>query len=165
MCQPDTPRDGSDTDALQVSSRPPRRFAIDHDRPAAATMRRTRQSPNRRRRRSAPKRSPMRLSIISALFVVSACVDPSTSIATELGRYGLDATQAKCVGQRLESNLSIGQLRQLGRAAGALDAGDTTPGRLSGSDLLRAASQIQDPAVAVEVASAANQCGVAAALL
>ena len=80
-----------------------------------------------------------------------------------LQRYGLDAAQAQCVGQRLEANLSIGQLQQLARAGGALQQGDTTPGRLTSGDLLRAASQINDPKVAVEVARAANGCGVLAA--
>ncbi len=99
------------------------------------------------------------------LTLIAGCVDASTSIATELGRYGLDAAQAECVGQRLESNLSIGQLQQLARAAGAVNAGDTTPGRLTGSDLMRVASQIRDPKVAVEVASAAGGCGVVGSIL
>lgn len=107
----------------------------------------------------------MRASTISCLLLIGAgaCADPSTRIATELQRYGLDAAQAQCVGQRLEANLSIGQLQQLARAGGALQQGDTTPGRLTSGDLLRAASQINDPKVAVEVARAANGCGVLAA--
>jgi hypothetical protein len=53
------------------------------------------------------------------LMSIAACAAPSTRIASELGRYGLDATQAQCVGERLQANLSLGQLQQLARAAGA----------------------------------------------
>ena len=104
----------------------------------------------------------MRTLPLACLLVLGAgaCVDPSTSIATELSRYGLDATQAQCVGQRLEDNLSIGQLQQLARAGGALKQGDTTSGRLTAGDLLRASSRIEDPKVAIEVARAASGCGV-----
>ena len=107
----------------------------------------------------------MRLVIVSGLILSAGCVDASTSIATELGRYGLSASQSTCVGERLERNLSIGQLQQLARAAGALKTGDTTPGRLTGSDLLRVASRIEDPKVAIEVAGAAQGCGVVGSIL
>ena len=109
--------------------------------------------------------TPSALCTAAGLFLVSGCVDASTSIATELGRYGLDATQAQCVGQRLEDNLSVGQLQQLARAAGAVNSGDTTPGRLTGSDLYRVASRIQDPKITVEVARAASGCGMVCAIL
>jgi hypothetical protein len=95
----------------------------------------------------------------------AACAAPSARIAAELGRYGLDAAQAQCVGQRLETNLSIGQLQQLARAAGALGKGDTTPGRLTGADLFRVASQIDDPKVPIEVARAASGCGVLSSIM
>jgi hypothetical protein len=69
------------------------------------------------------------------------------------------------VGERLEANLSIGQLQQLARAAGALGKGDTTPGRLTGADLFRVASQIDDPKVPIEVARAASGCGVLSGIM
>jgi hypothetical protein len=107
------------------------------------------------------------LRAIAGLVAVSlaACAAPSTRIATELSRYGLDEAQARCVGERLEANLSISQLKQLARAAGALDKGDTTPGRLTGADLLRVARQIDDPKVPIEVARAATGCGILSALI
>ena len=105
------------------------------------------------------------LPLAAGLTLAAGCVDPSTSIATELGRYGLDATQARCVGERLETNLSIGQLQELARAAGAVNRGDTTPGRLTASDLIRVSSQVRDPKIPIEVLRAANGCGVAASLL
>jgi hypothetical protein len=99
------------------------------------------------------------------VLAAAACAAPATRIATELGHYGLDATQAQCVGERLEANLSIGQLQQLARAAGALNKGDTTPGRLTSADLLRVASRIDDPKVPIEVARAASGCGVLSSIM
>lgn len=91
---------------------------------------------------------------------LSACVNPSEKIATGLTRYGLDQSQAQCVGDRLEANLSIGQLQQLGRAARAVNQGDATPGRLTPSDFIRVSSQFKDAKVPFEVAKAAAGCGV-----
>ncbi len=108
---------------------------------------------------------PKPLPILLATAALTACATPSARIASELGRYGLDAQQAQCVGQRLESNLSLGQLQQLARAARAVNEGDTTPGRLTGSDLMRIASRIEDPQVAIQVARAASGCGVVASIL
>ena len=100
-----------------------------------------------------------------AALSLAGCVNPSARISTELVRYGLDQRQAECVGDRLEARLSIGQLQQLARAARAYASNDTTPGRLTLGDLARASSQINDPRVPVEVASAAAGCGVLAGAL
>ena len=105
-----------------------------------------------------------RLFIGLGLLLASACASPSSRIADELTGYGFDPNQAACVGDRLQSNLSLSQLRQLSRAAGALSDGDTTPGRLTASDLFRAASRLNDPKVPIEVAKAARGCGVLADL-
>ena len=102
---------------------------------------------------------------IAAALLISGCATPSARIADELGGYGLNPTQALCVGQRLQANLSLSQLQQLARAAGALTRGDTTPGRLTPTDLLRVASQIRDPKIAIEVARAASGCGVLGSFL
>ena len=100
-----------------------------------------------------------------ATLVVTGCVNPSQKIATELTRYGLDATQSQCVGDRLEANLSIGQLQELGRAARTLKTGDTTPGRLTAGDFIRVAANVRDPAITIQVAQAASSCGVIASAL
>lgn len=92
--------------------------------------------------------------------LIGGCATPSTRTATALTRHGLDPVQSLCVGDRLEASLSIGQLQRLGRAARAVNAGDTTPGRLTTSDLLRVSTQINDVAVPIEVAKAAAGCGV-----
>jgi len=93
-------------------------------------------------------------------LMVAGCVNPSARIASSLEGYGFAPDQSQCVGDRLEKNLSIGQLQQLGRAARATREGDTTPGRLTVGDFLRVAGQVKDPKVPVEVTKAAAGCGI-----
>ena len=91
---------------------------------------------------------------------LTACVNPSAKIATSLEGYGFQPAQSQCVGDRLEANLSLGQLQQLGRAAKASRQGDTTPGRLTASDFIRVSAQVKDPKVPLEVGKAAAACGI-----
>ncbi len=91
---------------------------------------------------------------------LAACVNPSAKIATSLEGYGFQPAQSQCVGDRLEANLSIGQLQQLGRAAKASRQGDTTPGRLTIGDFVRVSRQVKDPKVPLEVGKAAAACGL-----
>lgn len=100
----------------------------------------------------------------TALLVVTAsvavsCASPSSRIANGLSEYGLSEGPARCMGDRLQSRLSLGQLQQLGRAARAFGQNDTTPGRLTASDLIRASTQVQDVKVPLEVTKAAASCG------
>jgi hypothetical protein len=83
-----------------------------------------------------------------------------SKIATSLEGYGFQPAQSQCVGDRLEANLSLGQLQQLGRAAKASREGDTTPGRLTASDFVRVSGQVKDPKVPLEVGKAAAACGI-----
>ncbi|MFA9973057.1 hypothetical protein ABVC88_22865 [Xanthomonas euvesicatoria] len=101
------------------------------------------------------------LASIAVSCLTVACAAPSTRIATGLERYGLDAERSTCVGQRLERNLSLGQLQQLGKAAAAYRRDDSDPTRLTMSDLVRVAGEIRDPRIALEVGKAAAGCGVA----
>ncbi|WP_312487662.1 hypothetical protein [Sphingomonas sp.] len=101
------------------------------------------------------------LASIAMCGLIVACTAPSTRIATGLGRYGLDSQRSACVGQRLERNLSLGQLSQLGKAAAAYRRDDADPGRLTAGDLIRVAGEIKDPRIALEVGKAAAGCGVA----
>jgi hypothetical protein len=100
------------------------------------------------------------LAVAAAALSVGGCVNPSAKIATSLERYGFQPAQSECVGDRLEANLSIGQLQQLGRAARASKEGDTTPGRLTVGDFIRVAGQVKDPKVPLEVGKAAAACGI-----
>ena len=100
------------------------------------------------------------------LFLIgslAACASPSTRIAGELGRFGLDPARAQCIGDRLENDLSVAQLQELARAAKAYGANDSNPGQLTVSDLSRVAASIRDPAVPVAVLRAGSGCGVTAA--
>lgn len=101
----------------------------------------------------------------AALVAGAACTSSSSMIANELREYGFDAQQSQCMGDRLEANLSMSQLQQLGRAARAADSADTTPGRVTSEDFLRAASTIDDVKVPIEVAKAASGCGVLAGMI
>ncbi|RYG55016.1 MAG: hypothetical protein EON56_06315 [Alphaproteobacteria bacterium] len=92
--------------------------------------------------------------------MVAGCAAPSRQIATGLQRYGLDEQRADCVGVRLQRDLSLGQLQQLGRAAAAFRKGDTDPTRLTAGDLFRVAGEIKDPEIALATGKAAAACGV-----
>ena len=97
---------------------------------------------------------------ISSVVLLASCVNPSSKITSELTRFGIDQNRAQCVGDRLEANLSIGQLQQLGKAARAYGRDDKTPGRLTVSDLVRVSSELPDAKVPIEVGKAALGCGV-----
>lgn len=104
--------------------------------------------------------SVLSLSGVGLALALAGCVNPSAKIASSLEGYGFAPDQSQCVGDRLEANLSIGQLQQLGRAARATREGDTTPGRLTVGDFVRVAGQVKDPKVPIEVAKAAAGCGI-----
>jgi hypothetical protein len=98
--------------------------------------------------------------VCATAATVAGCVNPSAKIASSLQDYGFQQGQAQCVGDRLEANLSLGQLQQLGRAARASREGDTTPGVLTVGDFIRVAGQVKDPKVPLEVGKAAAGCGI-----
>lgn len=95
-----------------------------------------------------------------ACLAALGCVNPSARIATELGRYGLDADRAQCVGDRIERDLSTAQLQELATAARAYGRNDPNPERLTVSDLARVAASIRDPEVPLAVVRAGGACGV-----
>lgn len=103
----------------------------------------------------------MRYVLVVATLITGACAaTPKARIADTLTRYGLERSQAECVGGDLQGNLSIGQLQELARVANAYRQNDPDPGRLTVNDLLRVSSQIRDPAVPLAVARAAGRCGL-----
>ena len=104
----------------------------------------------------------MKVFVIAAFgaLALAGCAAPARRISTGLQRYGLDSQRADCVGARLQSDLSLGQLQQLGRAAAAYRKDDSTPGVLTVGDLLRVAGELKGPAIALAVGKAAAGCGV-----
>lgn len=97
---------------------------------------------------------------LAACAAISACATPSDRISDALIGYGIDQRQAVCVGERLQRNLSLGQLQELARLARTYRENDPNPGQLGLNDLLRIAGQVQDPRVPIEVAKAAGNCGL-----
>jgi hypothetical protein len=97
---------------------------------------------------------------LSAAAALASCASPSHRIADELVRYGLDPARSQCIGQRLERELTTAQLRELAATARAYAEQETTPGRLTASDLMRVARSVRDPAVPVTVVRVASGCGV-----
>ncbi len=95
----------------------------------------------------------------TALALVG-CAAPAVRISDGLQRYGLDAARADCVGARLQGDLTIGQLQQLGRAAAAYRTNDSNPGVLTIGDLIRVAGELKDPGIALSVGKAAAGCNV-----
>ncbi|MBB4860913.1 putative small secreted protein [Novosphingobium chloroacetimidivorans] len=98
--------------------------------------------------------------IVLGAVLLAGCAAPATRISTGLQRYGLDGARADCVGTRLQGDLTIGQLQQLGRGAAAYRKGDTDRGTLTPADLLRVAGEIKDPAVLLAVGKAVAACNV-----
>lgn len=97
----------------------------------------------------------------AAVLSLAACATaPSERIADTLTGYGIERARAECVGDRLQKNLSIGQLLELSRIARAYRENDPNPGRLTLNDLIRVSSQVRDPKVPLEVARAAGSCGL-----
>lgn len=101
--------------------------------------------------------------IITAVFgalAVTACMTPATRISDGLQRYGLDQARSDCVGQQLQGDLSLGQLRQLGRAAAAYRKDDARAGMLTVGDLVRVGAEIRDPAILPAIGKATAGCRV-----
>jgi hypothetical protein len=97
---------------------------------------------------------------VAALSVAACATAPSERIAETLTGYGIERARAECVGDRLQKNLSIRQLLELGRIARSYRENDPNPDRLTLNDLIRVSSQVRDPKVPLEVAKAAGNCGL-----
>ena len=98
--------------------------------------------------------------ILTVIAVLTGCARPADRIADQLQRYGLDAQRAQCVGQQLERDLTIDQLRQLAAAAQAYQATGRSADQLTAADLMQVAGNVRDPAVAIAVVSAGTGCGL-----
>ena len=112
----------------------------------------------------------MRLFLLVLLLALTACVGqlrdfvgPRSSIVSpQLIRYGLDMTQARCVGERLGETLRPKPLRLFTRAASSVRQGYYDPSRLTMRDLAWVATAMRNSEVSVALARANAACGVAA---
>ena len=91
-------------------------------------------------------------------FAVSACTASRYQIADALQRYGMSSSQAGCASEFLRGKLSTRQVDRLSDAARYYRGN----GRLTFGDLLRVATSVRDPDVALQVGASAVACGIAA---
>jgi hypothetical protein len=85
----------------------------------------------------------------------------SHTTAPQLLRFGLDLTQARCVGDKLGERLRPHQLRMFARAASSVHDGWFEPGRLTLRDLSYLAAHNPDTAFAPALDRAIGLCNVA----
>lgn len=85
----------------------------------------------------------------------------SHTTSPQLLRFGLDLTQARCVGDKLGERLRPRQLRMFARAASALHDGWFEPGRLTLRDLAYLAAHNPDSAFGPALERAIGLCNVA----
>jgi hypothetical protein len=78
-------------------------------------------------------------------------------------RYGLNANQSRCMGERIGEALTPLQLRRFARAAGALRQGEGHPAPLTLRDLIWVANTMGDAAVLRALLRADSACGVTGA--
>jgi hypothetical protein len=85
----------------------------------------------------------------------------SRTTLPQLLRFGLDLTQARCVGDKLGEQLRPRQLRMFARAASAIHDGWFEPGRLTVRDLSYLAAHNPDAAFGPAFERAIGLCNVA----
>src|SRR6476659_4221486 len=84
----------------------------------------------------------------------------SHTTSPQLLRFGLDLTQARCVGDKLGERLRPRQLRMFARAASSVHDGWFEPGRITLRDLAYLAAHDPDPAFAPAFERAVSLCNV-----
>src|SRR6195952_3500568 len=84
----------------------------------------------------------------------------SHTTSPQLLRFGLDLTQARCVGDKLGERLRPRQLRMFARAASGVHDGWFEPGRITLRDLAYLAAHDPDAAFAPAFQSAVSLCHV-----
>jgi hypothetical protein len=112
-------------------------------------------------------RSP--LALLPALLLAGCVVGQlqdfvgpvSHTTTPQLLRFGLDLTQARCVGDKLAERLRPRQLRMFARAASGVHDGWFEPGRITLRDLAYLAAHDPDAAFAPAFQRAVNLCGIA----
>ena len=101
----------------------------------------------------------MRLSAASLvlLTLIAACATPAQRIAATLRDHGVPAREAECMGGKLSSRLSYGQLRRLNDIT---RANADRLGRITVGDLVRLLSAPGDAAIGAEVLRAGLGCAL-----
>ncbi|WP_426165065.1 hypothetical protein [Sandarakinorhabdus sp. DWP1-3-1] len=99
----------------------------------------------------------MRAPILFVFIVLAGCATPAQRIARKLGEYGVPPRQAQCMGDRLQSRLSLAQLRRLDEIGKMLPDGGR---RLSVGDIAQRLGDPRDPTVVIEVVKAGVGCAI-----
>jgi len=95
---------------------------------------------------------------------VTDFTQPRASIVTpQLLRFGYDAGQARCVGERLGTALRVHRLRDLADAAAAVRQGYYQSNRLTARDLRWVASTLRHAEIRTALDTANQACGVSTA--
>lgn len=94
---------------------------------------------------------------LSALGL-SACTASRYQVSDALQRYGMSPSQASCASEFLRGKLSVAQVNRLSDAAKTYQGN----GRLTFGDLVRVATSVRDPQIALQVGASAAVCGLAA---
>ena len=93
--------------------------------------------------------------ILPLFVILAACTTPAQRIATKLGEFGVPSGQARCMGDRLQSRLSLGQLQRLD--AIARQNGNRIE-RMTIGQIARALDDPRDPGLVVEVVRVGVGC-------
>ena len=86
--------------------------------------------------------------VVSLLVLLAACTTPAQRIATNLGEFGVPPGQARCMGERLQARLSLGQLQRLDAV---VRTNRDRIGRMTINDIARALDDPRDPGLVTEV--------------
>lgn len=97
----------------------------------------------------------VRIVALSCLALLAACASPAQRITTKLTDYGVPGPQAMCMGDRLSSRLSNGQLMRLGEIA---KMNRDRVGRMTVNDLARSLNKPGDEALVAEVLRSGLSC-------
>lgn len=96
----------------------------------------------------------------AALVLILSAGCASQRISSALEKYGVPPDKAECVGDSLSDRLSFSQLQSLNRAASTYRQMDRSSVSLTLLDLARAAAEIRDPVIPLEIVRAGAKCAV-----
>lgn len=104
-----------------------------------------------------PAAASLAAASLAALALLTACATPSQRIAAKLTDYGVPAREAQCMGDRLQSRLSVSELKRLNDIS---RIAEDRRGRMTVADIARTFNSPQDAGLAVELVRAGIGCAI-----
>lgn len=98
----------------------------------------------------------MRIVVAGLLVLVAGCATPAQRITARLTEYGVPAAPARCMGDRLQSRLSLAQLQRLDEIGKTLERDRI--GRLTLREISRALDRPADVGLVSELVRASVVC-------